>query len=87
MFDSTVMHTLCALQCNPALIGDPMQKLIDRYRANPTNANARAVLAYDIKHPFASLLLDKQDVVLLARLLVTDLATDNWLPIASTEGV
>ena len=64
-----------------------MQKLIDRYRANPTDANARAVLAYDIKHPFASLLLDKKDVVLLARLLVTDLATDNWLPIAPTEGV
>lgn len=64
-----------------------MQKLIDRYRTNPTDANARAVLAYDIKHPFASLLLDKKDVVLLARLLVTDLATNNWLPIQSTEGV
>jgi len=64
-----------------------MQKLIDRYRANPTEANARAVLAYDIKHPFSSLLLDKKDVVLLARLLVTDWATDNWLPLVSTEGV
>ena len=63
-----------------------MQKLIDRYRANPTEANARAVLAYDIKHPFASLLLDKKDVVLLARLLVTDLAAANWLPIESAEG-
>ena len=64
-----------------------MQKLIDRYRANPTEANARAVLAYDAKHPFASLLLDKKDVVLLARLLVTDWAAANWLPLESSEGV
>ena len=49
-----------------------MQKLIDRYRANPTDANARAVLAYDIKHPFASLLLAPQDAVLLARLLAVE---------------
>ena len=49
-----------------------MQRLIDRYRANPTDANARAVLAYDSKHPFASLLLAPQDAVLLARLLVVE---------------
>ncbi len=49
-----------------------MQKLIDRYRANPTDANARSVLAYDAKHPFASLLLAPQDAVLLARLMIAD---------------
>jgi hypothetical protein len=49
-----------------------MQKLIDRYRSAPTTANARAVLAYDAKHPFASLLLAPQDAVLLARLLACD---------------
>lgn len=49
-----------------------MQKLIDRYRANPTDANAHAVLAYDRKHPFASMLLAPQDAVLLARLLVVE---------------
>ena len=49
-----------------------MQKLIDRYRANPTDANAHAVLAYDRKHPFASMLLAREDALLLARLLVAD---------------
>jgi hypothetical protein len=49
-----------------------MQKLIDRYRNNPTDANARAVLAYDAKHPFASMLLTKEDALLLARLMVAD---------------
>ena len=49
-----------------------MQKLIDRFRSNPTDANARAVLAYDSKHPFASILLAPQDAVLLARLLARD---------------
>lgn len=49
-----------------------MQKLIDRYRANPTDANALAVLAYDRKHPFASMLLTPQDAALLARLMVVE---------------
>ena len=49
-----------------------MQKLIDRYRANPTDANALAVLAYDLKHPFASMLLSKDDALLVARLLVAE---------------
>lgn len=49
-----------------------MQKLIDRYRANPTDANARAVLAYDSKHPFASMLLTREDTLLLARLMVVE---------------
>jgi hypothetical protein len=49
-----------------------MQKLIDRYRTNPTDANARAVLAYDAKHPFASMLLTKEDTLLLARLMVVE---------------
>jgi hypothetical protein len=49
-----------------------MQKLIDRFRINPTDANARAVLAYDAKHPFASMLLTKEDTLLLARLMIAD---------------
>jgi hypothetical protein len=66
------MPILWALQCHLALIGDPMQKLIDRYRANPTDANALAVLAYDRKHPFASMLLSKEDTLLVARLMVAE---------------
>lgn len=49
-----------------------MQKLIDRYRANPTTANAQAVLAYDRKHPFASMLLTREDTLLLANLMVVE---------------
>ena len=49
-----------------------MQKLIDRYRANPTDANARAVLAHDRKHPFASMLLTKEDTLLVAALMIAD---------------
>ena len=49
-----------------------MQKLIQRYRANPTDANARAVLAYNNKHPFASLLLPADDRVLVAKLYCAD---------------
>lgn len=49
-----------------------MQKLIQRYRNNPTDANARAVLAYNNKHPFASLLLPADDRVLVAKLYCAD---------------
>jgi hypothetical protein len=49
-----------------------MNKLIERFRSDPSDANANRVLAYDRKHPFASLLLTKDDTVLLARLLVAD---------------
>jgi len=67
------MPMLWALQCHLALTRDlAMQKLIDRYRTNPTDANARAVLAYDAKHPFASMLLTKEDALLLARLMIAD---------------
>jgi hypothetical protein len=45
-----------------------MQKLLNRYRQNPTDANAKAILAYNDKHPFASLLLPEQDRLLVARL-------------------
>ncbi len=38
-----------------------MQKLIDRYRANPTADNAKRLLAYNYKHPFASILLTRED--------------------------
>jgi hypothetical protein len=49
-----------------------MQKLIDQYRANPTETNAIKLLAYDRKHPFASMLLTKEDTLLLARLMVVE---------------
>jgi hypothetical protein len=49
-----------------------MQKIIDRYRTNPTDANAHAVLAYNAKHHFASLLLNKDDTILLASLMIAD---------------
>lgn len=49
-----------------------MQKLIQRFRSNPTDANARAILAYNDKHPFASLLLPDDDRVLVARLYCRD---------------
>jgi hypothetical protein len=49
-----------------------MQKLIQRFRNNPTDANARAVLAYDIKHPFATVLLPMEDQLLVAKLLALD---------------
>jgi len=49
-----------------------MQKLIQRFRANPTDANARAILAYNDKHPFASLLLPAEDRVLVAKLYCAD---------------
>lgn len=47
-----------------------MKKLLDRYRKNPSSANALAIVAYDQRHPFASLLLlDIEDRLLVARLL------------------
>jgi hypothetical protein len=49
-----------------------MQKLIAQYRANPTETNAIKLLAYDRKHPFASMLLTKEDTLLLARLMVVE---------------
>ena len=50
---------------NPRAI---MQKLLDRYRANPTDANLNAVLAYNRKHPFAECLLSPADQSLLIQL-------------------
>lgn len=46
-----------------------MQKLIQRFRNNPTDANARAILAHNDKHPFAFILLPAEDKVLVAKLL------------------
>jgi hypothetical protein len=45
-----------------------MQKLIDRYRTNPTTANARAVLAYAHKHPFSTLMVNAAGAQLLRTL-------------------
>jgi hypothetical protein len=45
-----------------------MQKLIDRYRANPTADNAKRVLAHARKHPFATLLLSSDDLALIETL-------------------
>lgn len=45
-----------------------MKKLIDRYRANPTTENADRILAHVRKHPFATLLLDSEDLELIETL-------------------
>ena len=45
-----------------------MQKLIDAYKANPNAKTAARVLAYDYKHPFASLMVNGADNKLLAQL-------------------
>jgi hypothetical protein len=38
-----------------------MQKLLEKYRANPTKENAKRLLDYTRKHPFASILLTPED--------------------------
>jgi hypothetical protein len=45
-----------------------MKKLIDRYRANPTPENADRILSHIRKHPFATLLLDSEDLELIETL-------------------
>ncbi len=45
-----------------------MKKLLDRYRASPTVDNLTAIMAYDRKHPFASILLVDDDLALFNRL-------------------
>lgn len=42
-----------------------MQKLLDAYKANPNAKTAARLLAYEYKHPFASLLLTSADAKLL----------------------
>jgi len=42
-----------------------MQKLLAAYKANPNAKTASRLLAYDYKHPFASLLLNKKERNLL----------------------
>jgi hypothetical protein len=46
-----------------------MQKLIDAYRAAPSDKAAARVLKHYDKHPFAGLLLSRDDQALVARLL------------------
>ena len=54
---------------HPALTRrNTMKKLIDRYRANPTTENADRILAHVRKHPFATLLLDSEDLELIETL-------------------
>lgn len=38
-----------------------MTKLLEKYRANPTLKNAKAVIAYGRKHPFSACLLSASD--------------------------
>ena len=45
-----------------------MKALLNRYRKNPTAANVAAIMAYDRKHPFASILLANDDLALFNRL-------------------
>jgi hypothetical protein len=49
--------------------GTKMQKLIDRYRSEPTEKNALKLKAYYIKHPFAGCLLSIEDQALVAKLV------------------
>lgn len=49
-----------------------MQKLIQKFRDNPCDANAKAILAHDAKHPFASVLLPLEDQLIVAKLLALD---------------
>lgn len=42
-----------------------MATLLNKYRLNPTPANAQRVLAYHRKHPFAECLLSQADLALL----------------------
>jgi hypothetical protein len=46
-----------------------MEKLLAKYRSEPTDKNALKVKAYYIKHPFAGLLLSKDDQALVAKLV------------------
>ena len=42
-----------------------MQKLLNAYRADPTLKNADKLRAYDLKHPFGSCMLTREDGELL----------------------
>ena len=42
-----------------------MQKLLAAYKANPNAQTASRLLAYEYKHPFASLFLNKEERNLL----------------------
>jgi hypothetical protein len=48
-----------------------MQKLIQRFRANPTVENAKRLLTYNYNHPFASLLLSQEDQAVIEDALDT----------------
>ena len=43
-----------------------MTKLLNRYLANPTLANAGAIRAYDRKHPMAICLCDRVEADMIA---------------------
>jgi len=42
-----------------------MQKVLNNYENNPTDANAKKVRAYDLKHPFASAFLRPEELAVL----------------------
>lgn len=46
-----------------------MEKLIAKYRSEPSEKNALKIKAYYVKHPFAGLLLSKEDQALVAKLV------------------
>jgi hypothetical protein len=46
-----------------------MQKLLAKYRSEPSDRNALKIKAYYIKHPFAGLLLSSEDQALVAKLV------------------
>jgi hypothetical protein len=46
-----------------------MEKLVAKYRSEPTDKNALKIKAYYAKHPFAGLLLSNEDQALVAKLV------------------
>jgi len=46
-----------------------MEKLIAKYRSEPSDKNALKIKAYYIKHPFAGMLLSMEDQALVAKLV------------------
>jgi hypothetical protein len=49
----------------PLFLEIPMQKLLDTYKLNPTQANATKLYKYKLKHPFGDSFLSPADVAIL----------------------
>jgi hypothetical protein len=47
--------------------GNTMDKLLNKYIADRSEANAKALVKYDYKHPFASMCLTQEQADILAQ--------------------